>query len=116
MLRVPFGPPLGVRSVGYLMDRVYTRDAWMHRVDITRATSRTMVLTADHDGRLVADIVWEWAHDHGQPFELTLTGPAGGCFSKGIGGQRLSLDAVQFCRILAGRAAADGLLDRQLPF
>ena len=116
VLRVPFGPPLGVRSVGYLMDRVYTRDAWMHRVDVTRATSRPMVLTAQHDGRLVADIVWEWAHDHGQPFELTLTGPAGGRFSKGIGGQRLSLDAVQFCRILSGRAAADGLLDRQLPF
>src|SRR5687767_7089965 len=33
-LRVPFGPPLGVRSVGYLMDRIYTRDAWMHRIDL----------------------------------------------------------------------------------
>ena len=116
VLPVPFGPPLGVRSVGYLMDRVYTRDAWMHRVDVTRATSRPMVLTAQHDGRLVADIVWEWAHDHGQPFELTLIGPAGGHFSEGTGGQRLSLDAVQFCRILSGRATGDGLLDRQLPF
>jgi len=115
-LRVPFGPPLGVRSVGYLMDRVYTRDAWMHRVDITRATSRPMVLTPEHDGRLVADVVREWARDHGKPFELTLTGPAGGHFSKGTGGQRLTLDAVQFCRILSGRAMGDGLLDRQLPF
>lgn len=116
VLIVPFGPPLGVRSIGYLMDRVYTRDAWMHRIDITRATCRPMVLTAEHDGRLIADIVREWAHDHGQPFELTLTGPAGGHFVKGTGGQRLSLDAVQFCRILSGRAAGDGLLDRQLPF
>ncbi len=116
VVRVPFGPPLGVRSIGYLMDRVYTRDAWMHRVDITRATSRPMLLTPEHDGRLVADIVREWARDHGEPFELTLTGPAGGHFAKGAGGPRLSLDAVQFCRILSGRAKGDGLLDRQLPF
>jgi hypothetical protein len=31
-----------------------------------------MHLTADHDGRLVADIVAEWASIHEQPFELPL--------------------------------------------
>ena len=35
---VPFGPPLGTRPLGYLMGRIYTRDAWMHRVDLARAT------------------------------------------------------------------------------
>jgi len=115
-LRIPFGPPLGVRSVGYLMDRIYTRDAWMHRVDITRATGRALVLTADHDGRLVDDIVREWAHVHGQPYDLTLTGPAGGRWSTGAGATRLTVDAVQFCRILSGRAAGNGLLDHQIPF
>ena len=24
----------GIRPLGYLMDRIYTRDAWMHRVDL----------------------------------------------------------------------------------
>ena len=33
-----------------------------------------MELTAGHDGRLVADVVTEWARRHGQPFTLTLTG------------------------------------------
>ena len=27
-----------------------------------------MVLTADHDGRIVADIVAEWAHRHWEPY------------------------------------------------
>src|SRR6195952_3682461 len=78
VVRLPFGPPLGVRSIGYLMDRVYTRDAWMHRIDIARATGRPLLLTAGHDGRLVADIADEWARVHGRPYLLTLTGPAGG--------------------------------------
>lgn len=60
-LRVPFGPPLGVRPLGYLMGRIYTRDAWMHRVDVARATGRELVLTQGHDGRIVADTVEEWA-------------------------------------------------------
>jgi len=116
MIRVPFGPPLGVRSIGYLMDRIYTRDAWMHRIDICTATSRPLLLTPDHDGRLVDDIVREWAHGHGQPYRLTLTGPAGGEWSSGTGADPMTLDAVLFCRIMAGRVAGDGLLEKQVPF
>jgi hypothetical protein len=88
----------------------------MHRVDITRATGREMVLTADHDGRLVADVVAEWARRHGQPFTLHLTGPAGGVFTQGTGGDELTLDAVEFCRTLSGRANGAGLLTQEVPF
>lgn len=115
-LRVPFGPPLGVRSVGYLMDRIYTRDAWMHRIDIARATGTPLELTADHDGRLVADIVEEWARAHGQPYELRLTGPAGGSWSRGDGGEAHEMDAVEFCRTVSGRAAGQRLLATPVPF
>ena len=115
-LRVPFGPPLGVRSVGYLMDCIYTRDAWMHRADLARATGRRLVLTADHDGRLVDDVVHEWAAVHDQPFQLTLTGPAGGSWSRGTGGEPLELDAIDFCRGVSGRAAGEGLLAHAVPF
>jgi uncharacterized protein (TIGR03083 family) len=115
-VRVPFGPPLGVRSVGYLMDRIYTRDAWMHRIDIARTTGTPLVLTADHDGRLVADLVDEWARAHRQPFVLELTGPAGGRHERGTGGERLELDAVEFARTLAGRAPGTGLLATTVPF
>ncbi|MDQ6724619.1 MAG: hypothetical protein M3066_00345, partial [Actinomycetota bacterium] len=41
---------------------------------------RELVLTADHDARIVADVVAEWSTRHGRPFFLTLTGPAGGEF------------------------------------
>jgi len=71
---------------GYLLDVILTRDTWMHRVDIARATGREMVLTADHDGRIVADVVAECARRHGEPFTLHLEGDAGGTFVHGGGG------------------------------
>ena len=59
---------------GYLVDTIFTRDTWMHRLDISRATSTPMGSPQPHDGRLVADVVAEWGRRHGQPFSLTLTG------------------------------------------
>jgi uncharacterized protein (TIGR03083 family) len=102
--------------MGYLLDVILTRDTWMHRVDIARATGREMVLTADHDRRLVADVVAEWARRHRQPFELDLTGPAGGRFVAGDGGEELGLDAVEYCRILSARSSGTGLLTQEVPF
>jgi uncharacterized protein (TIGR03083 family) len=101
---------------GYLVDTIFTRDTWMHRLDISRATDREMVLTPDHDGRLVADTVAEWAQRHGQPFTLVLSGPAGGQWHAGDGGDRIELDALDFCWILAGRAQGTGLLGTLVPF
>jgi uncharacterized protein (TIGR03083 family) len=115
-IRLPFGPPLGTRPLGYLMDRIYTRDAWMHRVDLTRATGRPLQLTAGHDGRIVADVVAEWAGVHGQPYTLTLTGPAGGTWSLGTGGEVIRMDAVEFCRVLSGRVPGTALLAHAVPF
>jgi uncharacterized protein (TIGR03083 family) len=115
-LRVPFGPPLGTRSVGYLLGRICTRDAWMHRVDIARATGAPLVLTPEHDGRIVADLVEEWARAHGRPYRLRLTGPAGGTWERGSGGEEHELDAVELARVLSGRAAGDGLLATRVPF
>ena len=81
-----------------------------------RATGETMVLTAEHDGALVADVVDEWARRHGRPIDLTLTGPAGGRWRTGSGAQPVEMDAVEFCRILSGRAPGTGLLAVQIPF
>jgi hypothetical protein len=103
--------------MGYLLDVILTRDPWMHRIDITRATGRPHVLTREHDGRIVADVVAEWARRHGRPFELTLTGPAGGRYGAGDGsGDELVIDAVEFGRTLSGRAAGSGLLAQPVPF
>lgn len=103
-------------TFGYLFDIIHTRDPWIHRIDISRATGREVELSVDHDGRIVADVVADWARRHGQPFTLTLTGPAGDRFSAGDGGPDLALDAVEFCRILSGRAHGIGLLATSVPF
>ena len=102
-LPIPFGPPIGWTSLKYLLDVGFTRDVWAHRIDIHAAIGRPMHLTADHDGRLVADIVAEWADIHGQPFELVLEGPAGGKFTQGVDGERVEIDALDFIRTLSGR-------------
>jgi uncharacterized protein (TIGR03083 family) len=103
-------------TLGFLIDVILTRDPWMHRVDITRATGADLVLTADHDGVIVADVAAEWAARHGQPCELQLTGPAGGRWRYGSDGPTISMDAVEFCRAISGRAPAEGLLTTQVPF
>jgi uncharacterized protein (TIGR03083 family) len=103
-------------TVGYLVDVILTRDPWMHRADIARATGAHYVLTADHDGVLVADVVAEWATRHSQPYTLRLAGPAGGIWRRGKGGPYIELDAVEFCRLVSGRGTATGLLTTQVPF
>jgi uncharacterized protein (TIGR03083 family) len=103
-------------SMGWLFDVVLTRDPWMHRTDIAAATGTPMALTAEHDGRIVADAVRDWAGRHGQPFELTLTGPAGGTFVQGSGGEAITVDAVEFCRAVSGRGDRPGLLATDVPF
>jgi uncharacterized protein (TIGR03083 family) len=103
-------------AFGFLFDVVLTRDTWMHRVDIARATARVPELSSDHDGVLVADVVAEWGQRHGRPYRLRLSGPAGGTWSSGEGGPELELDAVEFCRVLSGRGQGTGLLAEQVPF
>lgn len=103
-------------TLGGLMDVIATRDSWMHRDDLARTTGRSMTLTADHDGRIVEDVVREWAQRHGEAFDLVLTGPAGGAYRRGAGGPHLQLDAVEFCRILSGRGEGEGLLAQGVPF
>jgi len=103
-------------TIGYLIDVILTRDPWMHRADIARATGTDLVLTPKHDGVLVADVVAEWAARHGQPYTLHLTGPAGGTWRRGDGGPLIETDAVEFCRVVSGRGHADGLLAVQVPF
>jgi uncharacterized protein (TIGR03083 family) len=117
-VRLKNDPPFDAERwrYGYLVDTIFTRDTWMHRLDISRATGRTMELTAGHDGRLVADVVGDWAGRHAQPFTLTLTGNAGGKWRGGDGGEHLELDALDFCWTLAGRAHGTGLLATAVPF
>jgi uncharacterized protein (TIGR03083 family) len=113
------GPVHETWKMGYLIDTIYLRDLWMHRVDACHVLGRPVELSAEHDGRIVADVVGEWARRHGRPFTLELTGPAGGTFAHqpdDPDAEQISLDAVEFCRTLAGRADATGLLTTIVPF
>lgn len=102
-------------TVGFLFDVILTRDPFMHRLDIARATGVALPATADHEGVIVADVVREWAERHGAPYSLELSGPAGGSWSRGDG-ERIEMDAFEFCRAVSGRAPATGLLETQVPF
>jgi uncharacterized protein (TIGR03083 family) len=122
-VRMPVdGPVHETWKLGYLIDTIYLRDLWMHRIDAGRATGRPLELSTGHDGRIVADIVAEWARRHRRPFTLQLTGPAGGRYASSPDSpdhpdaERLSLDAIEFCRTLAGRAPPAGLLTTIVPF
>ena len=110
------GPVVERWKLGYLVDTIYLRDLWMHRIDACLALGREPHLAAAHDGRIVADVVGEWTRRHGRGVALTLTGPAGGSFVAGDGAEHLTLDAVVFCRTLAGRLPADGLMATVVPF
>lgn len=113
---VSFAPPdLPTKPLGYILHPVITRDVWMHRIDLWRATGAPLELTAGHDGRIVADLVREWSTAHDDPFDLHLTGPAGGHFVRGRSEDQLELDAVEFCRIVSGRGSGEGLLAHSFP-
>lgn len=104
--RIPFNVGAPVHEtwpLGYLAGGIHTRDVWMHRVDVCRASGREPDLSPEHDGRVVADVAADWMHRHGRPVTLTLTGPAGGRYRQGDGGTEFSFDAVEFCRALSGR-------------
>lgn len=70
---------------------------------------------AAHDGRILTDYIAEWAGTHGKPFVLELSGPAGGTFESGNGGERVEMDAIEFIRVLAERAEGPGVLQHKLP-
>lgn len=117
-LRLPLGAPLGFASVGYLMNTIYTRDQWMHRHDIAQATGREMVLSPEHDGRIVALVMRDLVRKlKGQlqerTVDLILTGEAGGKYAFGAESQvaaTIEVDALAFSRLASGRLAPEILL------
>jgi uncharacterized protein (TIGR03083 family) len=118
--RMPIPQPVGGHdedwTIGYLMDTILTRDTWMHRIDISRATNRPLELTAEHDGALTGDVVNEWAGRHGEPYQLQLTGTAGGHWRFGADGPSMELDAIDFNRTVSGREQGTNLLQTAVPF
>ena len=88
----------------YLLDVIYNRDLWMHRVDLARATERPFIL-GDHDREIVAQVVRDLARGwSAAPVALELTGPAGGwLLGSGDPVAVVRAEAVAYMRALAGR-------------
>jgi len=69
---LPLGP-LGLAPIGYLTDTIYTRDWWMHRADLCRATGQHMHLTPEHDGRVIGLVLRDLADELTRKKPLTET-------------------------------------------
>ncbi|MCB9456992.1 MAG: maleylpyruvate isomerase family mycothiol-dependent enzyme [Anaerolineaceae bacterium] len=69
-IRIPAQPMPGTMSLAYLVDVIYPRDQWMHRMDICRATGKTLVITPGHDERLLDLVMLDIATKLGGKFAL----------------------------------------------
>ena len=107
--------PVGRQPLSYLFDIGFTRDVCAHRNVIAHAIAVEPDHDAAHDGRILADIIAEWAATHREPFTLVLAGPAGGTFAHGTGGDEVHISVVDFVRTLAERTPASGVLRHTLP-
>ncbi|QUH01236.1 maleylpyruvate isomerase family mycothiol-dependent enzyme [Saccharopolyspora erythraea] len=102
----PDVPPL---SLGYVVDVILTRDMWMHRVDICRATGRTFAMHPHDLGvaeQVLRDLDDEWA---GPPFVLELSGLVNGDWRIGDDAPEATVegDAMDVLRGLSGRTSPD---------
>lgn len=107
--RMRFPAVIGFRpgvNGSYAFDVIYTRDTWLHRVDLHRATGVELP-TSEAEPEIVAqvlrDLDIEW---RGLPFELTLTGRTPGTWQIGAGRPAATIteDTVAYLRLLSGRS------------
>ncbi|MDQ4144675.1 MAG: maleylpyruvate isomerase family mycothiol-dependent enzyme [Actinomycetota bacterium] len=104
-----YNPAVGLTTLGFLMSSIFTRDHFMHRIDIARATGRELEL-GESEKRVVDDVVRHWGRSSKADALLRLTGPVGGNFVCGSGGRAdIKGDALEFCRVLAGRAEPEAM-------
>lgn len=90
-------------NMGDLFRVIYTRDVFLHRIDIASALGRTPRLDPAIDGRIIEDVIREWSDRHGQPFDLTLTGALETRYVRPGEGPTMALDPIDLCLILSGR-------------
>jgi uncharacterized protein (TIGR03083 family) len=98
---------LGFTTLGEITDIVFTRDMFIHRVDIARAVGRPLATGVD-ERRIVHHCVKEWAEGAKPDCRLELTGDPGATFSAGDRETAvITADAIEICRFWSGRASLD---------
>jgi hypothetical protein len=103
------GTILGLTNVNYLLNTIFTRDHFMHRIDVARATGAELVV-GPSEVRLLEDVLCDWTRRRKVRALVTLTGPAGGAYMLG-GSPEAAIegDAIVFARVMAGRGHPDEL-------
>ena len=103
-------PVGGFLSLRHLMWVTHSRDTWMHRLDICRATNHPFKQTREHDGRINELVVLDAAKKlnkklKGRAITLVLTGIAGGTWQIGRGNPaaEMEMDALDFNIFVSGR-------------
>lgn len=114
-------PVGGFMSIRHLMWVTHSRDTWMHRLDICRATDRPFEQTHPHDGRIVELVVRDTAQKlnkklNGRSIILTLTGIAGGRWQVGKGEPvaEMEMDTLDFNIFVSGRFSYEEGLQRAI--
>lgn len=100
----------GRLAMRHLMWVIHSRDTWMHRLDICRATDRPFEQTPDHDGRIVALVMRDVAACldgklGGRALIFDLSGVSGGVWKVGTGEAEatIQMDALEFNILASGR-------------
>ena len=93
-------------TLGHLLDVIYVRDVWLHRVDLHRATGvelPTSSAEAEVVAQVVRDLDLEW---DGPALVLELTGRGAGRWQVGSGAPTATVteDTVALMRLLSGRS------------
>jgi uncharacterized protein (TIGR03083 family) len=113
LIKVPH-PVSGTISLQHLMWVIHSRDTWMHRLDICRATNRPFEQTTEHDGRIAALVMLDVAKlltpklgDKAILFDLS--GEAGGTWKVGTGeiAATVRMDGLDFNIYASGRFTYD---------
>ena len=107
-------PVVGKLSFRYLMWIIHSRDTWMHRLDICRATGREFEQTREHDGRIaelvMLDVVDILARKYNGPaLVFEMTGISGGTWKFGNGepAATIHMDMLEFNIFASGRYSFD---------
>lgn len=110
--RVPLPvPPAGMMRLRELLQRIFSRDMWIHRLDIADATGRAFELSGDHNALMLALVLEDTARfvrkrSPAANVTLHLQGDGGGTWQLADGRAApvaLSLPVTDFVRRSAGR-------------
>ena len=104
-----YNPLFGLTTLGFAMDTIFTRDVFVHRIDIARSDG-TEFNAGPHDRRVFEDCLRHWARKSKANLRFELDGPLHGFYV--TGGSPAAVvrgTGVDLVRVLAGRLEPESL-------